>query len=316
MDFARNVSSNVKLCYSCHGFETAMAFLDLRISDKLNFRVGRFSPALGSFPLRADPANHRTSDKPLMYDMGRMLHKDAWNEGVLPAPWVDNGVEINGTHFLSRGQLDYEVYAISGPKGNADAADFDFLQSRSGERSYIDNNSRLVVGARVGATLDIAGATTTVGASAMTGTYDPQGKLRFVLAGVDAVAQYKGITLRSEYLIRRTQMALGEDPSTRFKYGPGADGRFDNYFIKDGFYVETEVPINRVALIARWDGLRRRGNVLADSELRSSSAVLRYTAAAAIRVAGGLRVKTSVELYDFSDFADELAFHVGVAAPF
>jgi len=50
--------------------------------------------------------------------------------------------------------------------------------------------------------------------------------------------------------------------------------------------------------------------------LRSSSAVLRYTAAAAIRVAGGLRVKTSLELYDFSDFADELAFHVGVAAPF
>lgn len=56
------------------------------LADELNFRVGRLTPAFGSFPLRHDPANHRTSDKPLPYDMGRMLRFREWNEGVLPAP--------------------------------------------------------------------------------------------------------------------------------------------------------------------------------------------------------------------------------------
>lgn len=45
--------------------------------------------------------------------------------------------------------------------------------------------------------------------------------------------------------------------------------------MRDGFYVEAEQPIGRVELIARWDGLRRRGNVAATSRLRSESAVLR-----------------------------------------
>ena len=35
---------------------------------------GRFTPSFGDFPVRHDPANHRTNDKPLPYDMGRMLH--------------------------------------------------------------------------------------------------------------------------------------------------------------------------------------------------------------------------------------------------
>ncbi|CAN5910066.1 hypothetical protein BH11MYX3_BH11MYX3_31130 [soil metagenome] len=63
-------------------------------------------------------------------------------------------------------------------------------------------------------------------------------------------------------------------------------------------------------------GLRRVGNVLATSELRSRSAVLRYTAAAAYELSGALRLKTSVELYDVSDFDDELAVHLGIAGPF
>jgi len=59
----------VKVCYGCHGFEVGMAYFDFRVVDELNFRVGRFIPAFGDFPLRHDPANHRTSDKPLAYDM-------------------------------------------------------------------------------------------------------------------------------------------------------------------------------------------------------------------------------------------------------
>ena len=84
MDFGSRITSSVKVCVACHGFEVGMAFFDIRIADELNFRVGRFTPSFGEFPLRHDPANHRTSDKPLPYDMGRMLRMNDFNQGVLP----------------------------------------------------------------------------------------------------------------------------------------------------------------------------------------------------------------------------------------
>jgi len=50
--------------------------------------------------LRHDPANHCLSDKPLAYDMGRMLRLRDWNLGVLPSPFPDNGVEASGRHWF------------------------------------------------------------------------------------------------------------------------------------------------------------------------------------------------------------------------
>ena len=57
-------------------------------------------------------------------------------------------------------------------------------------------------------------------------------------------------------------------------------------------------------------------HVLATESLSSSASVLRYTAAAAYRLHSGIRLKTSVEYYQFSDFANDIAIHVGVAASF
>jgi len=316
VDLTDHVSANVKMCVACHGPELGMAYLDLRASDVFNVRVGRFTPAFGSFPQRHDPANHRTSDKPLPYDMGRMLNYKDWNEGILPAPWVDNGIELDGVQFFGGNQLDYAAYAIGGPKGNADGYDFDYTLSRSGERYYVDNNSEPSVGARLALTLRLDDdSSLALGASGMAGHYDPQAKLAFWIAGADAVLQIDHVFLRAEYLLRRTEIALGDDPLARFKYGP-AGGRFDDHLLKDGFYAELEAPVGRVDLIARWDGLRRWGNVLATSELRENSILLRYTAAAAIRIAAGVRIKASVEEYDFSDLPDELAVHLGVVGSF
>ena len=50
--------------------------------------------------------------------------------------------------------------------------------------------------------------------------------------------------------------------------------------------------------------------------LRSESALFRYTAALAYRLPGGLRLKSSAELYDFSDFEDQVALHLGIAGAF
>ena len=318
VDFSPNLSANVKVCYACHGFEVGMAFFDARIADQLNFRIGRFTPAFGEFPLRHDPANHRTSDKPLPYDMGRMLRLREWNMSVLPAPWVDNGLEISGTQFLGGPtQLDYAVYAIMGPKGAPDALDFDFILSRSPAAYYVDNNSRPTLGARLAGTLGIGTASTvSLGVSGMTGTYDPENQLGFVLLGADFVMRLDPVFLRAEYLVRRTEMSLGDDPASRFRYGPGEDGEFDDFFVKEGWYAELEVPIGRVDLVGRWDGLRRRGNVARQSPLRSDSILFRSTAAFAYRLHGALRLKLSAEIYDFSDFDDELALHLGIAGPF
>lgn len=319
VDFDDKVSSNIKVCVACHGLEVGMAFFDLRANDLLNLRVGRFTPQFGSFPLRHDPANHRTSDKPLPYDMGRMLRTDEWNMSILPTPWVDNGIEVSGTKFVGdSARFDYAAYAIGGPKGSSGAVDFDFIQSRSRDRYYVDNNSRPSVGAKLGASFDLNDdLSVAMGLSGMAGHYDPNNELSYAMLGADLLLRYKRIYWRSEYLVRRTRMALGDDPASRFKYGPRENGTYDPFFIKDGFYTELEVPVhNRVDLIGRWDGMRRLGNVVVTSPLRSESAILRYTAAMAYRLDMGLRIKSSVEFYDFSDFEDEVALHLALAGPF
>ena len=166
-------------------------------------------------------------------------------------------------------------------------------------------------------TLDLSEQETTftLGGSGMAGTYDPDSKLGYWIAGADFYARIKTFELRAEYLLRRTEMALGEDPASKFKYGPNKKGQYDRYFIKDGFYLEALVPVApRVELIGRFDGLSRRGNVPVTSSLRKESAVLRYTFGTDISVGHGVRVKLSGEYYDFSDFKDEIAATLGVVA--
>lgn len=317
IDFTSNASASVKVCFACHGFEAAAAFVDLRAADELSMRIGRLTPEFGSFPQRGDPANHRTNDKPLPYDMGRMLHHAEWNEGILPAPWVDNGVELFGTRFVGGGRVDYAAYILSGPKGVPGGTDFNFVSSRDANQYYVDNNSEPVFGARLSGTadLDSDGHGVTFGASFMTGRYDRDRQLGFLIAGADLVASLDGVVLRAEYLARRTDMAVGTDPSL-WKYGPGADGRLDDHFVKHGFYAEAEIPIGPVDVFGRFDGLLRYGNVLAGSELSSSSKLFRYTAGAAIRLSANIRLKASIEYYQFNDFDDDVALHLGVATPF
>ena len=301
MDFNHNVSASVKMCVACHGFEVGMAYFDLRARDELNVRAGRFTPAFGEFPQRHDPANHRTSDKPLPYDMGRMLRINEFNEGVLPAPWVDNGLEVNGTHYAGDHlQTSYAVYAIGGPRAGSEPIDFDFKLSRSGDSYYVDNNSR-----------------PTLGASTMRGTYDPEHRLRFAIWGAHLVFRLRDVFLRTEYLSRRHKMDLGVDPASEFKYGAGRDGTFDPYVVKDGGYAELEVPLTRrITAVVREDLMRRRGNVLRDSPLRSNSLLVRLTVGVAIAIAQTIRIKASFERYDFSDFDDENVIHLGIAGPF
>ena len=179
VDLSDHFSANVKVCFGCHGFETDMAYLDYRLADELNVRFGRFSPSFGAFNLRHDPANHRLSDKPLPYDMGRMLRLRDWNMGVLPSPFPDNGLEASGTHwFGSKVQFDYAAYGVSGFKAGYTGTDLDFIQSRSGSFYYVDNNSVPTFGGRLAFTFKLGERSDlTLGGSGMAGFFDPNHEL-------------------------------------------------------------------------------------------------------------------------------------------
>jgi len=175
VDVSDHLSANMKLCLACHGLEADMAYVDVRAFDELNFRLGRFSPAFGSFNLRHDPANHKLSDKPLPYDMGRMLRKIDWNLGVLPSPFPANGVEIDGTHWFGQlAQLDYAVYAVQGFRNTqTNPTDIDFTESHL-PYYLVQDGAVPAVGGRMAVTLRLgAAADATLGASGMYGTYDP-----------------------------------------------------------------------------------------------------------------------------------------------
>jgi hypothetical protein len=247
-----------------------------------------------------------------------MVRYSEWNEGVLPAPWVDNGLSLIGTHFFGEHvQADYAAYLIGGPRANANPTDFDYKLSHSADAYYIDNNSRPVVGGQAVVSVISELATVAAGISGMGGTYDPDHHLPFHVYGGHVVIRVKDFFLRVEYLWRKTKMAIVGDPSMEFKYGPGPSGVYDPYFVKDGAYAELEAPITgRITLVLREDGLRRRGNVIATSALSSDSALLRHTAGVAIVLYQSLRLKLSFERYDFSDFKDESVIHAGIAGPF
>jgi hypothetical protein len=317
VDISDKLSANAKLCFGCHGFELAMGYLDWRIADELNIRVGRFSPSFGHFNIRHDPANHRLSDKPLPYDMGRMLRFRTWGQGVLPSPFPDNGLEINGTHwFGEKAQLDYAVYAVAGFKGNARSVDLDFKESR--QAYYVDNNARPTVGGRLALTYKLGASTdATLGASAMHGTFDPTNDRTYTILGADLVFRIQRTNLRFEYLVRRQEMDVS-NPAL-FKYG-----LVDDYFVKHGAYAEVEQPLTRAMdLIFRVDGMHRNGNVVAtEPMLLRRSTVVRYTLGTTHVLEKSLRLKLSTELWQWTD-ADaitsrklDLSFHVAAVGTF
>lgn len=317
VDINEHLSASVKVCSSCHGLETGVAAIDVALGDSMSLRVGRFTPRFGDFPARHDPANHRTSDKPLPYDMGRMLQLRAWNMSVLPAPNVDNGVELSGRHSLGTGtEVDWALYVVGGMRTSDGGVDLDFLQSRSAKRYYVDNNSSPSVGGRLSLSRLGTDSELRLGASAVYGTADPSRQLDYLILGADLVLQRGETTLRAEYLLRRQRMGFGPDPRSQFIYGPNSTGGWSTYFVKDGFYVEVERGFGRVEGVVRFDGMTRYGNVPVGSEIDARAWIVRSTAAVAVRVFDRLRIKGSVEWYRFSDFDDQLAMHIGLVTAF
>ena len=331
VDISDHLSANVKVCYGCHGFELDMAYFDLRANDEFNVRIGRFSPSFGAFNLRHDPANHMLSDKPLPYDMGRMLRKGDWNNGVLPSPFPTNGLEINGTHWIKDVvQLDYAAYVVMGFKNDMDPhpTDLDFTESHGSY--YLTSDPTPAGGARLAMTIKATPTTdVTLGASGMYGTYNPANTLSYAILGADFSVRMGRTTLRSEYLVRRQQFDTTDASFFKYAIAP-VDG---NFFAKHGGFVELEQPLSAdVDIVGRVDGMLRIGNVstavvgggadaVAPSPLSYRSSVVRETLGLAYAIERNLRLKGSIELWEFS-YEDstgrsaEMSFHLGAVGSF
>lgn len=326
VDISAHASAHVKFCYGCHGIEADMAYFDYRFADELNLRVGRFNPTFGEFGLRHDPGNHRLNDKPLPYDMGRMLRMIDFDRSVLPSPYVDNGVELSGSHFFGRSvQLDYAAHVVAGLRAPTDRPyDVDFQSMRQAAPYYIDNNSQPSFGGRLGATFRLGERTDlTLGSSILYGAYDTRARMNYLVLGADAFLRMGRTNLRAEFLVRRTEMYAAEPGRFAFEVPTLADGTLPEriFSIKEGWYIELEQPISRrVELMLRWDGLRRLGNVSPNNALEFDAGISRWTIGANYLFERAYRIKLSIEHYQYwglrSGVTQDLAAHLGAVATF
>ena len=129
---------------------------------------------------------------------------------------VDNGSSSTARTSSTRA-VSYAAFAVGGPRAGSDPVDFDFRQSRSGDAYYVDNNSRPVLGGQLVFGFSRGKFAGNLGASTMRGTYDPEHRLKFAIYGAHLGLRYKDISLRFEYLTRKTEMEIGPNPDATFK---------------------------------------------------------------------------------------------------
>ena len=287
VDIGHGASFTIKACGGCHGIELDQAFGEVLYVDALNVRAGRINVPFGEFNTRHDPANFVTPSKPLPYAMGDMLFytPQGFNLGIVPTPFIDNGVEVFGTFNLGpKAQLDYSLYA---GKGLAGTNDYDFASSRA----YLDNNRTPSAGARV----VLAGADWAVGGSVNAGAYDPKDSLLSVMAGVELYLRLGRVTFRGEGLLRRTDL----DPGAGYAYEA-----LDTFIQKVGWYGQLDFELNRKFVLAvRSDGLHRFGLPLPGSDLSPSAGMQRQTVAGLFRITENFALKADYELWTFSGVA-------------
>jgi hypothetical protein len=299
IDIGHGVSFTVKACGGCHGLELDQAYGEVMVRDAFNVRAGRINVPFGEFNTRHDPANFTTPSKPLPYAMGDMLFYTprGFNLGIVPAPYVDNGLEVFGTFALGdSAQLDYSLWIAKGLSGTND---FDFAASRR----YLDNNRTPAGGIR----LVLSGADWAVGVSGSTGTYDDGDKLFYQMGGVELYFRAGPVKFRAEGLARRTDL------------DPNAAGYpftlIDTWFLKVGWYAQVDIEAgSRLTLVLRSDGLHRFGMPLPASDLDSTSAGMqRQTAGLLFRISGNFALKLDYELWTFIGTPYSLR-HVGRGA--
>jgi hypothetical protein len=177
--------------------------------------------------------------------------------------------------------LDYSAYVVRGFVGTND---LNFIDTRQ----WIANKHTPSVGGRVVATV----GPVSLGGSVNWGYYDPNQKLTYLIYGVDAYARLGPVTFRGEFIARQTDFDL---TATGYLYKIQQP-----YFVKAGYYAQLDWNAREwLTIIARADGILRRGMPLPDTPLTDQASIVRATAAAALRFAGYFMAKVEYAYWVF-----------------
>lgn len=299
---AKPLRFTIRACVGCHELELQNAYADFDLNDVLSVRAGRIQIPFGGLSERTSHAQQESASRPLPYSMGHMVRGEEFNQGVLPAPIVDNGFQASLGAWIGDGaRLTVEAAAVRGFKGSDPDLDFQF------SREYADNNGEAAGVGRI----TLSGGALTVGASTMYGHYDDAGELAYFAAGAHAALHLGALNLRVEGLGRRNEYDNGGTEDTWSKYG---------------WVVQSDLELDpQLRVFVMVDGLTVEDIFLGPVGPQSSpigaltddrNTITRASFGGVIPLYPGFLIKVSAEFWDFSDFADSWVFHFGVAAAF
>lgn len=297
------INVSLRTCVGCHEFTLHEAYADIDLTPQWSLRAGRMPIPFGGASRRTNPAHYEGSTRPLPYIMGNMVRGDWFNNGILPAPAVDNGAAVQGSFWIGASRLASEVSLSRGLIGSG--PDLDFKISRDFE----DTNGQPMLSTRH--TLAVPGLAT-ISASYLFGNYDADADLAVEMGAADLEIPLAGWTLRLEGVFRRTEFLEpggGEGDSRRTGFVVRIDGSLDPewrvFAMADGLTVD-KLFLTTAGPFA----FPVAGSTDDSNEIR------RYSGGAAWHQRPGLIYKGSAEFWDFSDFRDTWVFHVSVVVSF
>ncbi|MFQ5709100.1 MAG: hypothetical protein ACE5HO_16720 [bacterium] len=146
------------------------AYIEYLITEAINFRGGVILAPLLRFNLLHDPPLRKLSTRPMV------------DKQIVPTTWFPTGVGFFGTFFPVAGlETYYEVYVINGLDDNIlDGPGLSQAKGRSGVPRDNNNDKALV-----GRLAFIPAIGLDIGFSGYTGDYDPSGKRRLNIYGLD-----------------------------------------------------------------------------------------------------------------------------------
>ncbi len=313
VDINDDLSFSAKACISCHGIDVEHVALDFQPKTWFNVQAGRIAVPFGEFANRVDPSSYKTASQPLVYDMGRMAWgtRSAMNLGVLPQPYVDTGALLYGVRWMGeRIQVWYGLWGVAGLRGSND---LDWMAMRT--IPYNDNNREPSGGGRLALSYSAdPGAffgDSNIGGSYTGGRYDKDATRWYHVFGADATLRLWKLVLRGEWVMRRTDLDVA---ASGYPFALE-----DDWFKKEGFFGEIEVPLGKYLQgVYRYEELRRTGAPLPGSvaELTPDSKMIRHTGGFVVTPATAIFVKLGWEYWDTTDFGRFHTYHAGIGGAF
>ncbi len=301
LELDRRLSITVRSCVGCHGIEVESVYADLALADGLALRAGRIPVPFGGLSRRTSPAQAESSSRPLPWIMGGMVRRREFNMGIVPAPFVDNGVALQLDQTLRSLHVTLETALVRGLKGAS--PDINFISSRDFE----DMNGEPAGAARLTATI----GTLTLGISGSAGHYDAESALAYRMAAADFHLRLGDANLRLEFAGRQTEY---EEPARG-----GVSERWS-------YVVQADMPLDaRVRAFVLHDMLRVEGirlgaggptTVPSLGTTDDENSIFRTAMGLVLNVRAGVQVKASAEYWDLTDFEDTWVFHFEVVVEF